>query len=208
MATDEQRNTFLRLKALVDAGFASDEEKAEYGQMAGGGNTQVEPSAQGPQTITPAPVPTAPIAATVPNADDDDLVNYMPANTDAFQGGEWKEPPHEAVYPAVCVDFTYSQDDDRAMIIVANREGETPEFRGSLGASNVTAQEKSGAWAMRQALENLGIKYRIEEGRGVAIGSVTGVLCQADWQYIMSKGTRSMRVQNLYGADAVIETAT
>lgn len=208
------QDQMARLRALVDSGYATEEEERQYLALTATDNRP--PQDNRPQATTTNTLPPAGQRqgarriqgrATPPSAT---YAYSFPVNINSFLGGgDFQAPAQAGILPAICRGIQFSEVDDRITLQFESPEGSAEYFFGTINFNNVTAEQKSGAWALRRTLDQLRVPYECDEHR-VNIGEVEEQVCQVDWQWIDNRrsGIRELRIQEAYHKDARIEGLT
>ena len=181
-----------RLRSLVETGYASEEEQAQYRRL-----VEQQDNSQAPVVGSARLVP--------PVTEEDEY--YVPVNAESFEqgGAGFTPPPDEGVYPGICTGAMVPNNArDQFWFNFSSLDGSEPRWMGSLVTAALTSQERSGAFKVKDILLALEVDYNLT-GNGVEFRGIKGRLCQCDWQYVDIGGQRQLRIQNVYKASQNIE---
>ena len=180
-----------RLKALVDAGVATDEDKARYAELSGA----AEAPALAPVAAAPAPASGEAVAF----EDSVDEESFKRGGSQYFmpsQEGYWKSKLVEVLKPS------FTEKEQKWFIF----ETDDPKLKAQ-GRGVIAAEFTKGAFKLKDVLDGLGIAYKVENGI-VKYGIKLPFGCYADWSRD-PKGLGEVRISGLrtLEAGATVEKA-
>lgn len=202
-----------RLRSLVAAGYASEEEQAElaaFDALAQGGSQA--PRATRTARVRSITPPVTRLAPEAPATGDDDDLMFVNLNTESFEqgGNNFSPPPREGIYPGRCTGaMVPTQAEDQLWFLF---EGTEEPFSGALVTSALTRPGTgpggSGAFKVQSVLNALEVPYQVHPDIGVEFrkSHLQNALCQVEWAYIENKGTRQLRIQNVFPVGKAIES--
>ncbi len=202
MAARTQEELEKRIAQLKAAGMSADFEEAELNSITPAG--PVKRSAAVAARVAPKVATKIPL----PKPEPEEGGVFIPVNLDSFRrgGAGWISPGSTGWFNAICrgiliPDFV----EDQCWFLFENPEDADEQFRGSLVCGPLTAEEKSGAWKVKDVLEKLGAPYHEDEERGGVVieTSLEGLECQVDWEDVTIKNKTQRRIQDVASTGSI-----
>ena len=157
MATEQER-----LKALIDAGVATDEDKTKYDELL---------KAPVAEAVAPAPAPTA----------EGDAVGFEDhVDEESFKrgGSQYFIPSQEGFFKSKLVEVmkpTFTEKEQKWFIF----ETDDPKLKAQ-GRGVISAEFTKGAFKLKDILDGLNIPYTVDKGT-VKYSIKLPLGCYADW---------------------------
>ena len=144
------------------------------------------------------------------NSEHPDMIEIS-LNLESFrEGGQNYTPPlKEGLYQGICdgiVTPTSEKLRDQSWFVFRGAEvdGEgRPIWRGALVCGGLNKITESGAWKVKQVLDALGVQYT-ETAHGVRFNNPKGRPAHVQWSNITYDGKTSMRIQDVFRAEAKV----
>lgn len=176
-----------RLKALIDAGVATEEDKTRYAEL------QATPVAEAPAPA-PAPVPAPAVAEGEAVAFEDAV------DEEAFKrgGSQFFMPSQEGFFKSKLVEAmkpTFTQKEQKWFIF----ETDDPKLQAQ-GRGVISAEFTKGAFKLKDILDGLSIPYEVIGGV-VKYAIKLPLGCYADWSRD-AKGLGEVRISGLRTLEA------
>lgn len=183
MATEQER-----LKALIDAGVATDEDKAKYDEL----------SKAPAEAAAPAPAPVTESGAT-------DFEDSVDEESFKRGGSQYFMPSQEGFFKSKLVEVmkpTFTEKEQKWFIF----ETDDPKLKAQ-GRGVISAEFTRGAFKLKDVLDGLNIAYTVVNGV-VKYSLKLPLGCYADWSRD-PKGLGEVRISGLrtLEAGATVEKA-